>query len=840
MSLELLKLPIDSASSEILEKLKQHQNLVLTAEPGAGKTTRLPPLLTDHFAGQILVLEPRRIAAVSAADRIATERNWRLGEQVGYQVRFEKKYSASTRVVFLTEKLLTKKILSDQSLKGISIVVFDEFHERSIDTDFALGFLREQQLLGSDIKILVMSATLETAPLSEFLGSAPIVSVPGSLFPTQLHHSKKTQFLRTNDEFYDSLLELMQQAAREGEHDTLVFLPGLGEIDRLHERAQGRAVFKDFIFQKLHGSLKLEEQKKVLRRCDQRRFIFCTNIAESALTVDGVDAVVDCGLEKRIDFDVELGFSSLNLGRVSLFSAQQRAGRSARQYPGKVFQAWTHLDERSMRKENPSSLQSEDLSEILLSLSSVGLTHWPQFTWYENPGEKKLALYKKRLLSLGLIDNNNRLSDIGNKILQWPLDLRASLLLHHCHDRGVAEVGVVAAALLQERDIISSATAADEHFDCDLIDRLHSFIEMRKKQKSFTISQIEKVVGQLAQNFDANERTDSKINIFHKVEQQIENPTLYEAFKLALFNSFRDQLCLRRKDSLKGVRLDRKGVELKNSCAQKSDFFVILSGLKTPSQVDLNVRWASGFTREFVRENLRGSLRQQESLYLDEVQGKIYLTSNEYYFDLEIGQGDRQLASAEAAEKLLPEYISRNWNEVEKKSEALASICSRLRFLEFHEKQPILTEELKLSVAQNISYGSRDLNEIYKKDWAYFISQELSTEIQAQLEKTPEKMEVPSGSWIAVNYEQPASPVLSVRLQEIFGWHDTPLLLAKVPLKIELLGPNFRPVQITSDLRSFWSKTYNEVRKELKIKYPKHSWPEDPWTAKAEAKGRRR
>lgn len=829
-----LHLPIDDFQKKIRDMFSQHQNLILTAEPGAGKTTRVPPWLALEASGQVLVLEPRRLAAVAAADRIAQENAWVLGQEVGYQVRFDNRSKDSTRIVFLTEKLLTKKILQDPELKNVSVVVFDEFHERSLDADFALGHLRELQLLGQDIKVIVMSATLAVDRLKAFFPDAPHLSVPGKLYPLTERHSKITQSLRLDDQFYKNMTESIQEALKLCQRSLLVFLPGAGEIDRLAERLENHHEMRRFPLVKLHGSLKLEQQKAVLTPTTERRIILCTNIAESALTVDGVDGVVDSGLEKNAEFDLELGFGSLSLKRISQFSAKQRAGRSARQFPGTVFKVWTHLDERSMKLETPSSLQREDLSEILLTLSSLGVKNWDQFTWFEHPGTRKLEDYSTRLQAMGLIHQDHRLTELGKAVIRWPLDVRSSLLLSNCEKLGVTELGIIASALLQEKDFL-----APEHVhpneDCDLVYRIESFLDQIGRRAHYRLQQIERISQQLARQLKISG------DIFKVASEKLHDEKKHIAFKKAILLSNLDQLCRRRPQNLKGVRVDRKGVHLApTSCAQNSDYFVILSAFHLPSQVDLQVGLASGFETAKIKSELKDRITKRQNLVIDEDSKKIYLEENDFFFDLEIGQGPRKLASPQQVQELLPEYVKNNWAQFESKIDSLKSLLQRIRFLERQTNAQILSEAVRQKVSENICFQAEQLSDIYERDWNYFLRQELSEEQSRDLDEIPAKLVVPSGSLIEVNYDDPGSPFISVRLQELFGWLESPLILKKVKLKIELLGPNFRPVQITSDLKSFWENAYQEIRKELKIKYPKHSWPEDPKSAKAEAKGRRR
>ncbi|RYZ99538.1 MAG: ATP-dependent RNA helicase, partial [Proteobacteria bacterium] len=358
-------LPIDAALPKLLDKIRRESALVVSAAPGAGKTTRLPPAILDSVAGAVWVLEPRRIAAIAAAGRIAEENGWKLGEEVGYQVRFENRSGPKTRLLFLTEALLLRKLLRDPELAGVACVVLDEFHERSLHVDLALGALRElQELSRPDLKIVVMSATLNAGPLSAYLNDAAVEEVPGKIFPLEIKYEAKAQLLRTGPEFTERMAKLIQRALSENkEGDVLCFLPGRGEIERLRGELSAFAESRQIALHVLHGSLDLAEQRATLRPDPSRRkIILSTNVAESSLTVEGVRIVVDSGLARISQIHPRTGFESLDLVRISKASGIQRAGRAARRGPGVVYRAWMAYDELSMKDFEPAEISRSDLS----------------------------------------------------------------------------------------------------------------------------------------------------------------------------------------------------------------------------------------------------------------------------------------------------------------------------------------------------------------------------------------------------------------------------------------------------------------------------------------------
>ncbi|MBC7370830.1 MAG: ATP-dependent RNA helicase, partial [Bdellovibrionaceae bacterium] len=478
----LLKLPIDDFLDAALSHLKTHQNLVVTAAPGAGKTTRLPAFLAKHFLGKVLVLEPRRMAALAAAARVAEEQNWKLGQEVGYQVRFANQSSEKTRLLFLTEALLSRKMAQDPELNGVECVVLDEFHERSLHVDLALGLLRELQELGHEIKLVVMSATLEAEKISQFLGNAPVLDVPGKLYPLELKYQKNSQSLQLAPPFFENVASHIREAAKSTTHDILVFLPGTGEIDRTLQVIQSWAEQNNIDVVPLHGSLPLEAQQKALRAAPRRRVILSTNIAESSVTVDGVACVIDTGLAKNMKFDLRTGFSRLELGRISRASAQQRAGRSARQFPGVCYRLWNKLDENSMPGHEVPEILRAELSDSLLFLAAQGVRDFESFSWYEKPGKLPLLSAAQNLLSLGALDLQNNITPIGKKLLTWPLPPRLAKLMLGSVETRIPHLGADVAAILQERDFVTrsgSESVIGDNLESDILFRIDLLNQFR-------------------------------------------------------------------------------------------------------------------------------------------------------------------------------------------------------------------------------------------------------------------------------------------------------------------------------------------------------------------------
>jgi ATP-dependent RNA helicase HrpB len=850
---DFLSLPIDDFLEEALKSIQSHGNLVVTAAPGAGKTTRLPAYFAQHAQGKVLVLEPRRMAAIAAAYRVAEEQGWNLGDEVGYQVRFANKTSDKTKLIFLTEALLSRKLAQDPELVGVEYVILDEFHERSLHVDLALGLLRELQELGGGIKLVVMSATLDSPKISQYLGNAPILDVPGKLFPLEIHYQKNSQLLQTNPQFYENLVAQVKEAERSTPHDILVFLPGVGEIDRASQNLEAWAAEKNLELVPLHGSLPLEAQRKALQKSARRKVLLSTNIAESSVTVDGVACVIDSGLAKNMKFDLRTGFSRLEMSRISRASSQQRAGRSARQFPGICFRMWNKLDEGSMPGHDIPEILRAELSESLLFLSAQGVSDFNSFSWFEKPAPLPLKKAIESLQGLGALDDQNKITALGRKILQWPLPPRLAKLMLTAVELKIPRLGADLAAILQERDFMfkqSSENYLADKFESDLLlrmDILEHFREGRAPRNTHrmglqTVDQAAKQILSYTKGaVDESDKADVALTL-----------------QKLLLTAFADRLCRRRSSSSdKALMVGGRGMKLSpDSVVRESEFFLALDGVETTQGSETIVSLAAGLSKNFLFKELGPLIKKKKDLNFDKDKGQFYAREGKHFHDLPLEEGSVSIASAADVAEHLPEVLTREWDLVLKENEALADWVDRLGFLirarerlthdpvreeleRLDDKMPFSEEQKREAFAMAAS-GERDFKTVARKDLIYFFETLLSPEIVRFLKsEVPSKLKVPSGNSLRVHYPVDRDPYMEVRIQEVFGWTETPKLLGGAQaLTLQLLGPNYRPMQVTSDLRSFWQNGYPEVRKELRTRYPKHSWPDDPLTAQAVSKGR--
>jgi ATP-dependent helicase HrpB len=859
--MEKISLPIDDAFAAIEAALASHRNLVLVAEPGAGKTTRLPPMLLkspafkSSDASKILMLEPRRVAARAAASRIAFENGWRLGEEVGYRVRFENRTSSNTKIEVLTEGLLTRLMQNSPTLNGVGAVIIDEFHERSQHTDLALGLLLEmQQLERLDLRLIVMSATIEAERLAEFLGSCPIVKVPGKLHPVNVHHAKSPLMLSTGPDFIEAVSQTifdLVDGRKQRSGDILCFLPGTREIRQVRAKVESKIKSRDFSTYELHGSLSLDQQSDALKVAHQgHKLVLSTNIAETSLTIDGVGTVIDSGLA-RVAHDDALGFSRLDLSRISRASMTQRAGRAGRQGPGECYRLWNKLDENAMPPFDTPELFRISLSDVCLVLISQGISDVGGFSWYDRPPQDKLDQALELLNLLGLRDfTTGRLTPFGELARKLPVSARLAKLVINSHRSGNLKLGCSMAALLSERDPVINLSGLKHRggIESDVALRIHGLKERDSATfDTFGIQNILRTAGAI-ENIAVAALKGERPAAVNSAESSHQED---ELTRRLLLLSYPDRVARRRQPGSASARMvGGKGLTLsKHSSVETAELFVAIAAGEAPrsdAASSINVSLASSIDESWLAEYFPNEIHRKSVAAWNGEYDTVISQSGTFYRDLNLRElKPAQAAPDEAFEMLIAEAKKR-WPLWSSQNDSLKVLDRRLRFL-MSNSEFKFSSELERAIDVSITemfFGKTTLKGIESADIASIVERNLAQENpeipKLLAQDVPCKMIVPSGSQISIHYPEGQAPFIEVRIQEIFGMLESPLIAGKIPLVLHLLGPNYRPVQVTSDLASFWKTGYLEVRKELRLKYPKHSWPENPFTAKPEAKGRPR
>jgi ATP-dependent RNA helicase HrpB len=778
-------LPIDPYVDRITSLVREHRAAVVAAAPGAGKTTRVPPALAAD--GPLILLQPRRVAARAIARRIASEQGWTIGREVGWQVRLERQYSGDTRLLVATEGILTARFQQDPLLTGFRTIVIDEFHERSIHADLGLALARQAWRARDDLRIVVMSATLDTDRVASFLDGCPVVEVPGRTFPLDISY-------RPGVAMEDAIGELASSVPGA----VLCFLPGAPEIRRVMGslgRTRGASALRVL---PLHGSLDADEQDAAITPSGESRVILSTNIAETTLTVPDVVAVVDTGYHKVPRYDADRAIDTLDTERISQDSADQRAGRAGRLRPGRVVRLW---DERDRLKP----FREPEIARVDLSSTVLDIIAWGGdplgFEWFDPPPPAAVRAAVDLLRRLDAVDDGGELTAVGIELKRLPLHPRLSRLLVAADG---APEAARACALLADRHTASPRHGATS---CDLL---------------AAVDRDERLPAQLLRAAQALRDT------LRRGRGSIAASISEEDFRRAVLAAYPDRVAKRRAPrSDRFVLASGTGARLaKESGVHDGDWIVAvdvatstaLSAARrnADAAVEALIRVATRIDREWLRPG-EPEIRH----VLDESTGAVRAVRATCYDQLVLAEQPVPPDPEVAATLIGGEYLRLG------PTAADAELIRRLRVAGVN----VSLEDLVHAAALGISR----LDEID-------VERHLSDDTRRLLARhAPAALRVPSGRDVRLEYRDDGQVVAAVKLQELFGLGDSPRVgRANVPVTFELLAPNGRPVQVTSDLRSFWTRGYPEVRKELRARYPKHPWPEDPWTATPTAKTRRK
>jgi len=829
----LPSLPVDAALAELLETLRAGPAAVLHAPTGAGKTTRVPPALLDAGFGDVLVLEPRRLAARAAARRIAFERGVQLGDEVGYHVRFDRKASRRTRLCIMTEGILVRRLQDDPFLEGIGCIVFDEFHERGLDADLALAMARRvQESARDDLRIVVMSATLDTEHVAGFLGGCPVVASTGRLHPVEVRHLPA----RGREKLDVHLTRGVEEVLLATEGDVLAFLPGVGEIRRAHGALEGLARRTGRDIHELYGDLPPEKQDAVLRPGKKRKFVLATNVAETSVTIEGVTGVVDSGLVRRMRYDTSVGLDRLELGSVSRASAEQRTGRAGRTEPGVAVRLWSAMDERAMAAHEEPEVRRVDLAGPALQLLAWGESDPAAFPWVEAPRAEVLEQALELLARLGAT-SGGLLTELGHRMGRLPVHPRLARLLVEGHARGVPDRAALAAALLSERDPFARRRGpAPDAAESDVLERVRALEDFERGKGSAELSSGgARFVLRAADQFERLAQ-----GILGKSDARGGD----EALLRAVFAAFPDRLARRRvRGQPRAVQVDGRGVKLaEESAVTEAEFFVCVDS-SAGSRGEALVRQASLVERDWLEEE---ELEERIDTYFDAERGRVVAKRRLVLGELVLEESDHPVRDAGLAERLLAEAAGTDLERaLPLREPEVAGFLARVACLREWMPElelPAFDEESLRELLPMLTAGRRSLADLQKAPLLDFLRGALTRPQLASLDReAPERLAVPSGSKIRLTYEPGRPPVLAARIQELFGLAVTPRVAAgRVPVLMHLLAPNRRPQQVTDDLESFWNSTYAVVRKELRRRYPRHAWPEDPWNAQAEKRPRRR
>ncbi len=849
-------LPIVEALPELFAALAKYSNVVLHAPPGAGKSTGVPLALLESriqaggFSGKILMLEPRRIAARAVAVRMASTLNEPVGHTVGYRTRLDTKVSQHTRIEVVTEGILTRMLQHDAALDGISIVIFDEFHERNLQADLGLALcLDVQASLREDLKLLVMSATLDGAAVASLLGNqsgnAPIVTSAGQSFPVTTHYRNTNSVNRKHWQDNDIAREacavivnaLTATPLAETRGDMLVFLPGQGEIRRTQQLLNDSNLPTTVQVLPLFGELSPAEQDRAIQPAVKgiRKVVLATNIAETSLTIEGVSVVVDSGLERRARFDPVTGMNSLELLRISRASADQRRGRAGRTQAGACYRLWLESEQDAMAAQTTAEILESDLLPLALELATWGIQQASDLRWLDAPPAASLAQARELLTLLGGLDRHGKITAHGRAMAQLGTHPRLAHMLLKARELELTALGVELAALLGERDVLRSRSRERD-------------VDLR--------SRIEALHGAPVAHHDTDQATRQRVlRSAEQLSRQLRAPAtrsqptqLHETGRLLAF-AYPDRIAQKREDSSRYLLSNGRGASLNTPQTLSQAAYLVVAQLDAADR-DARIQLAAPIELNELEADFADLIEQRECIEWNSRDANVIATQERRLSALVLQSRRLDKPDAERVRQAMLQGIRELGLEALPWSATARQLRTRLQFAHEHDLHnkaawPAVDDQ---SLLDNLADwlapwldGIARRNQLSQLDLQQILLGKLDWNQQQRLnEIAPTHLRVPSGSNISIDYST-SIPTLSVRLQEVFGMTTTPRVGGgSVPVLMELLSPARRPVQITQDLASFWAQGYHEVKKDLKGRYPKHYWPDDPLQAEATARAKPR
>ncbi|MEA3332428.1 MAG: ATP-dependent helicase HrpB [Pseudomonadota bacterium] len=842
---------------ELRRTLQVGQQVVLQAPPGSGKTTLLPLLLRDEpwLEGlKIVMLEPRRLAARAAARRMAALLGEEVGETVGFRVRHESVVGRRTRIEVVTEGVLTRYLQNDPALSDYGLVIFDEFHERHLQADLGLAFtLQVQELLRSELKLMVMSATLAALEIAEFLGGAPLLEAKLVPFPVTTFHAENSLAKLS----LPVVARTVVRALYETSGDLLVFLPGAGEIRRLAEllREVGRQQENDSaVVPKvepkieiipLYGNLPRElqdrafqfSQKRVSPKgaspkeasmCRPRKVVLATDIAESSLTVPGVRVVVDSGWRRIMRFDPASGMGRLETVKISRAAADQRRGRAAREGPGCCYRLWSKSDEPAMLKFSQPEIRLADLASMVLEMAAWGVSQVTDLRWLTPPSQALVDTALTLLRRLGAVDADNRITEHGRELAKLGIHPRLAQMLLAGKKIGQGRLAALLAALLNERDPLSSG---DRFSDCDIDLRLDLLVA---DDKSHTPVRVERALLKTLRR--EAQRLTRQLKIVEK------GPLTTDFSGELLAFAYPDRIAKKRSLRDDDLRfLLSGGQEAAFAYPEPlshSSYLVVarLAGDRRKSRI----RLASAYSESSLRKQFSDLLKRESQVFWDQKSGSVVARQQLMLDSLILEEGFLKDPSAETVAAAWLEGVRRVGLDLLPWNKNIRQWCRRIEFVRNNGlvDQDIwpacddssLLDEVEVWLAPRLG-RIRNRDGLDRLDLKTILRDRLSWQQQQKLEQlAPVEIRLPSGRYVQLDYTSGAVPVLAARVQELFGCRETPRIGGgRIALLLHILSPARRPVQVTDDLAGFWHGSYREVRKEMRGRYPKHAWPEEPW-----------
>jgi len=840
------RLPIYEIERDIIARLQSDKRLILSAPTGSGKSTQVPQMLLKHGllgSGQVVVLQPRRLAARLLAARVASELGVKLGEEVGYQIRFENVTSAKTKIRFVTEGVLLRQMIDDPQLRGVSAILFDEFHERHLYGDITLAqTLDQQEKFRPDLILAVMSATLNAGELENYLSPCAVLSSEGRMFPVEHEYAELPAYADKRPVWEQAADAFSRYVHGGGEGDVLVFMPGGFEIAQTIETIRHTSEAKGFILLPLHGELPPRDQDAAVARYDRRKVVVATNVAETSLTIDGVRLVIDSGLARVARYDANRGINTLLIDKISQSSADQRAGRAGRTAPGVCMRLWSREEHSHRAVQELPEIKRLDLSEVVLTLKASGVVDLRKFRWLEKPDEISLTHAEELLADLGAI-HENKITAIGRKMLAFPLHPRYARMLLAAQTYGCVYQACLVAALTQGRDLLlrNCGKEVDSAREDLLGEKASSDFWILMRAWSFAFNNqfrvdacrklgihavTAKQVGPLFDQFLRIAKDEGLDTKPHEVKD--------ENLQKCILIGFSDRVARRMDQGTLRCELvhGRRGVLARESAVQSSPLFVAAEIREIEGrdrEVNTILSLGTAIEVDWLKELFPDDIKSDVHVQYDTREKRVLAAELLRFRDLALAAKRIDPPPGDAAARLLADEILAgrlllpNWDHhVEQWLARLNLLCKECADLQL----PAITDEDKKSIIEQLCHGAMSYKDIKEREVKPIVMSWLSAAQRELLDMhAPERLTLPNGRTPKVNYEPGKSPFISLRIQELYDVNQTPkIALGRVPVTVHILTPGMKPIQVTQDLANFWREHYPKIKSELARKYPRHLW----------------
>lgn len=845
-------LPIFDLEIDLAAAISQPSSrVVIEAPTGSGKSTQIPQFLLDSGLcgdGEIFVLQPRRLAARMLAKRVAEEREVRLGDEVGYQVRFENCVSKETRIRFVTEGILIRKLIDDPSLSGVAAVVLDEFHERHFFADISLArCLEVQKTLRPDLKIVVMSATLEAGALKEYLGEGchHLIS-QGRTFPVDIQYAPPRE--RHKGELWDHIARTIRDFLRkEGvEGHILIFLPGRYEIQKTAQQLRKASWTSGFQIHELYGELAPGKQDAAVAKSAQPKIVIATNVAETSITIDGVRLVVDAGLERRAAFDHHRGITTLHIEKISQASADQRAGRAGRTGPGHAIRLWSERDQESRAVSIPSEIRRMDLTEAILILASSGVESVRTFRWFEAPDPTGLEEAIERLKDIGALNEEEQLTSLGKQISHLPVAPRFGRILYEAAQYGSLDLFARIVALSQSRPLFPTRKREANHLQAvdfaqeedvsDFQSLLRAWSQMKENGFRREVGERLGIHAGACRDVDRVSQQIARIaSRWHPSPNRDPHPS-GETLARVFLSGFSDRVAVRNSSSTLACAVvgKRRGQLEKDSVAAEKDvrLFVAAEMIEIEGR-DLQVKLGlcTRIEESWLEDSFPSLFEEKEGAVYDERFRRVEARKEKRFRDLVLESKASGEVPLDQAAALLAERVLAGELNLKAWDDKVEAWIARINLAAEHFPEydfPEIDEDSQQLILEQICEGATSYKQIKDRKVWPSLQEWLPSHLKGPLDHlVPERIKLSNGRESLVRYTAGEKPRISVLIQHLFGLNDSPTVCeGKVPVVIEVLAPNHRPVQVTENLAGFWTGSYSAVRAQLRGRYPKHEWPD--------------